>query len=158
MSKKKKASPGTVAQNKKASHEYSFSESFEAGMELQGWEVKSVRAGKVNITEAFIQVKDGQAFAHNILITPLVSASTHVEAQENRPRRLLLNKREINHLIGAVERDGFTLVATSMYWKKGYLKLAVQLAKGKKLYDKRHDLKEKDWQRQKQRDLKGLVR
>ncbi|WP_099019732.1 SsrA-binding protein SmpB [Marinicella litoralis] len=152
---KTKKKDNTIVINKKASHEYHFIEDFEAGLELQGWEVKSMRAGKANITESYVYIKDGEVFLTNCHITPLNTASTHVTAEPNRPKKLLLHRHQINHLIGAVERKGLTLVARSLYWIKGNVKLKVILAQGKKLHDKRAAAKEKDWNRQKQRVLKG---
>jgi SsrA-binding protein len=145
----------TIVVNKKASHEYHFIEEFEAGLELQGWEVKAIREGKVNLAESYVYIKDGEVFLTNCHITPLKSASTHIVAEPNRTKKLLLHRHQINHLIGAVERKGLTLVARSLYWIKGKVKLKVILAQGKKLHDKRAASKEKDWNRQKQRILKG---
>ena len=156
--KKPKAQSNTIALNKKARHEYLLQDKFEAGMELQGWEVKSIRAGKVNITETFIQVKNGEAYLHASQITPLLQASSHVVCDPMRPRKLLLKKREIDRLIGAVEREGYSLVASAMYWKKCWVKLEFCLAKGKKLHDKRADSKEKDWAREKERAMKHAAR
>ncbi len=156
--KKPKAQSNTIALNKKARHEYILNDKFEAGMELQGWEVKSIRAGKVNITDTYIHLKDGEAFLLASRITPLNSASSHVVCDPMRSRKLLLNKRELNRLIGATERDGYTLVATAMYWKKCWVKLEFHLAKGKKQHDKRADSKDKDWAREKERTMKHSVR
>lgn len=160
MSKQKKAKPqsNTIALNKKARHEYTLHEKFEAGVELQGWEVKSIRAGKVNITDTYVQVKNGEVFFLAGQINPLNSASTHVYCEPMRARKLLLKKREISRLIGAVERDGYTLVPTAMYWKKCWVKLEFYLSKGKKLHDKRADSKERDWQREKERTMKHQVK
>ena len=153
---KKKSKPGsnTIALNKKARHEYSLEDKFEAGISLQGWEVKSIREGKVNLSDAYIHLKDGEAFLLNTTIQPLSAASSHVVCDPVRQRRLLLNRREINRLIGSVEREGYSLIATAMYWKKAWVKLEFYLGKGKKAHDKRNDLKDKDWQRQKERTLK----
>ncbi len=153
MAKAKKSS-NTIIVNKKASYEYHFIEEFEAGLELQGWEVKAIRAGKVNLAESYVYIKQGEVFLTNCHITPLDTASTHIEPDSNRLKKLLLHKHEIDHLIGAVERKGLTLVARSLYWKKGKVKLKLILAQGKKLHDKRAASKEKDWNRQKQRILK----
>ena len=149
-----KKNSNTIIVNKKASHEYHFIEEFEAGLELQGWEVKALRAGKVNLAESYVYIKQGEVFLTNCHITPLDTASTHIEPDSNRLKKLLLHKHEIDHLIGAVERKGLTLVARSLYWKKGKVKLKLILAQGKKLHDKRAAKKEKDWNRQKQRILK----
>lgn len=152
---KTKKKDNTIVVNKKASHEYHFIEDFEAGLELQGWEVKSMRAGKVNLTESYVFIKDGEVYLTNCHVTPLSTASTHVVADPNRLKKLLLHKHQINYLIGAVERKGLTLVARSLYWINGKVKLKVILAQGKKLHDKRAASKERDWNRQKQRVLKG---
>ncbi|ATC93988.1 SsrA-binding protein SmpB [Pseudoalteromonas tunicata] len=156
----KKSKPGsnTIALNKKARHEYSLGDKFEAGLELQGWEVKSIRAGKVNISDTYIHLKNGEAFLLGSQIQPLNSASTHVICDPYRYRKLLLKKREIDRLVGSTERDGFTLVATAMYWKQCWVKLEFHLAKGKKLHDKREDGKEKDWAREKERTMKHSAR
>jgi len=158
MSKDKKGAStnNVVARNRKARHEYSLEDKFEAGIILEGWEVKSIRAGKVNIAEGFIQVKNGEVYLHNSIISPLLTASSHITTQDNRIRKLLLNKREISRLVGAVERQGYTLMPTSMYWLRGRLKLEFFLAKGKQLHDKRASEKDRDWARQKQRDFKTM--
>ncbi|WP_395376039.1 SsrA-binding protein SmpB [Marinicella sp. W31] len=154
MSKKTKNNNNIVL-NKKASHEYQFLEDFEAGIVLEGWEVKSLRAGKVNITESYVFLKGNEVFLSGMHITPLNTASTHITPDPIRVRKLLMNRQEINQLIGAVERKGLTLIARSMYWKSGKVKVKVILAKGKKLHDKRASEKEKDWNRDKQRLLKN---
>ncbi len=158
MAKKAKKAAGsggaTIALNKKARHEYFIEDRYEAGVALQGWEVKSLRAGKINLTEAYVTIKDGEAFLFGATITPLPTASTHVNADPMRTRKLLMHREELNRLIGLVERKGFTLVPTALYWKRGRAKLEVGLAKGKKLHDKRADSKESDWQREKQRLFK----
>ncbi len=152
---KKKSNPSTtIALNKKARHEYSFIDKYEAGLELQGWEVKSIRSGKVNLVDAYVFIRDGQAYVSNVNITPLNEASTHVICDPRRVRRLLLKRRELDQLIGAVERDGHTIVATAMYWKKCWVKLEVQLARGKQSHDKRDTIKDRDWARQKERMMK----
>ncbi|WP_026959302.1 MULTISPECIES: SsrA-binding protein SmpB [Aliagarivorans] len=159
MSKKsKKPSPGTIAQNKRARHEYSISDKFEAGLELQGWEVKSLRAGKANISESYVFVRNGEAFISGMSVLPLQAASTHVVADPTRVRKLLLNRRELDKLIGATERQGMTLVALSLYWKRSWAKIEVGLAKGKKDHDKRADIKDREWQRSKDRVMKSNLR
>lgn len=155
---KQKKSNNTIIVNKKASHEHHFIEEFEAGLSLQGWEVKSLRAGKVSLAESYVFVKQGEVFLTGCHITPLDSASTHIISEPNRLKKLLLNRKEISHLIGAVERKGLTLVARSLYWIKGKVKLKLILAQGKKLHDKRAVAKERDWNRQKQRILKNHSR
>ena len=109
---------GTIALNRKARHDYFLQERFEGGMALQGWEIKSIRQGKANLTDSYVILKNGEAYLFGAVITPLNSASTHVICEPERSRKLLLNKRELNKLIGGVERDGFTLIATAMYWKE----------------------------------------
>jgi SsrA-binding protein len=156
MSKKKPKTPSNViAQNRKARHEYTLEQSFEAGLVLEGWEVKSLRAGKGNIADSYVIVKDEEVWLLGALITPLNSASTHINPISQRTRKLLLNRREIDQLRGAIERKGHTVVATQMYWKRGRAKIAIAIAKGKKLHDKRQTIKERDWQRDKARVLKG---
>lgn len=147
-----------IAQNKKAKHEFFLEDNFEAGMELQGWEVKSIREGKVNISECYVIIQNNEAFLVGSRITPLNSASTHVVADPVRPRKLLLNRKQIDNLIGARDRDGYSMVATRMYWKRCWVKLEVCLAKGKKMHDKRSDIKDKDWARQKERMMKTKLR
>jgi len=160
MSKKsnKTNSGGTIASNRKARHDYFLQDRFEGGMALQGWEIKSIRVGKVNISDSYVVIKNGEAFLFGAIITPLNSASSHVVCDPERSRKLLLNKRELNKLIGATERDGFTLVATSMYWKGPWVKLEFYLAKGKREYDKRDDVKDRDWSREKERMMKHSKR
>ncbi|MGO2013245.1 MAG: SsrA-binding protein SmpB [Pseudoalteromonas sp.] len=159
MAKKKssKSTSNTIALNKKARHEYFLHDKFEAGVELQGWEVKSIRAGKVNISETYIHLKDGEAFLLGSQIQPLISASSHVICDSMRYRKLLLNRRELDRLVGATERDGYSLVATAMYWKQCWVKLEFHLAKGKKMHDKREDGKSKDWSREKERLMKHKI-
>lgn len=155
MSKKKSKAPtGTIALNKKAKHEFHLTDKFEAGMELQGWEVKSIRAGKVNLSDSYVFVKNGEAFVTNITIQPLSQASTHVICNPDRTRRLLLKRREIEQLMGGLDRQGLTIVATAMYWKACWVKLEICLAKGKQAHDKRDSIKDRDWARQKERMMK----
>ena len=145
---------GTIALNKRARHEYHFEDKFEAGLALQGWELKSIRAGRANITEAYAVVRDGVLFLFGAQITPLIQASTHVITDDRRTRKLLLHRREIDTLIGRVQRDGFTLVPTALYWKGNKVKAELALAKGKQTHDKREASKERDWDREKQRVLR----
>ena len=145
----------TIALNKKARHEYFIEDRYEAGISLEGWEVKSLRAGKVNVTEAYVTLKDGEAYLFGATISPLPTASTHVHPDPTRTRKLLLHREELNRLIGLTERKGYTLVPLAMYWKRGRAKVEVGLAKGKKLHDKRADAKDRDWQREKQRIFKS---
>jgi len=160
MSKKsnKTNDGGTIASNRKARHEYFLQDRFEGGMALQGWEIKSIRQGKANISDSYVIIKNGEAYLFGAIITPLNSASSHVICDPERSRKLLLNKRELNKLIGATERDGFTLIATSMYWKGPWVKLEFYLAKGKREFDKRDDIKDRDWSREKERMMKHSKR
>lgn len=149
MSKKKKSGGSTIALNKKANHDYFIDERFEAGISLEGWEVKSLRAGKVQIIESYILLKNNEAFLFGALITPLISTSTHNKADPRRSRKLLLHRTEINRLVGAVERKGYTLVPIALYWKHGKVKLELGVGRGKKAHDKRATEKNRDWQKQK---------
>jgi len=142
---------GTIALNKRARHEYHLEERFEAGLALQGWELKSIRAGRANIVEAYAVILEGELLLVGAQMTPLISASTHVVADAHRTRKLLLHKREIDQLIGRVQRDGYTLVPTALYWKANKVKAEIALAKGKQSHDKREASKERDWARDKQR-------
>lgn len=156
MAKKKGNIPDNmIVLNKKARHEYFIEEKFEAGLALEGWEVKSLRAGKVQIRDSYILLKEGEAFLFGAFITPLPTASTHIKPDPQRSRKLLLHRREINKLIGSVERKGYTIIPTAMYWKKGKAKLEIGLARGKQTHDKRQAEKDRDWQRQKQRIMKS---
>ena len=156
MAKKKDKTPdNTIARNKKARFEYSIEDKFEAGLVLEGWEVKSLRAGKIQINESYVLLKDREAFLFGALITPLPTASTHVRPDPQRTRKLLLNRAEINRLANAVERQGYTVIPLTMYWKNGRAKLAIGVAKGKKTHDKRQSEKDRDWQLQKERLLKA---
>lgn len=153
MSKEKPA-PRMVAVNKKARHDYFLEDRVEAGIALQGWEVKSLRAGHIQLKESYVLLKNGEAWLFGAHISPLLTASTHIHPDPLRTRKLLLHKDELNKLIGAVERKGYTLVPLSIYWKNGRAKLEVSLAKGKQTHDKRDTERDRDWQREKQRLLK----
>ena len=144
----------TIALNKRAKHEYHLEQKVEAGIALQGWELKAIRAGRANIGESYAIVRDGELFLFGSQITPLISASTHVVADAHRTRKLLLHRREIDHLVGRVQRDGYTLVPTALYWKANKVKAELALAKGKQTHDKRDAEKERDWNREKQRLLR----
>jgi SsrA-binding protein len=135
----------TIVLNRKARHDYALEDRYEAGLVLEGWEVKSLRAGRVHLRDAYVILKDGAAWLLGAQIDPLPSASTHVHPDPQRTRKLLLHNHELGRLVGAVERKGYTLIATAMYWKKGRAKLEVALAKGKKSHDKRAAEKERDW-------------
>jgi SsrA-binding protein len=155
MSKKKKTdNSNTIALNKKARHDFFIEDRFEAGIALQGWEVKSLRAGRIQIVDAHVFLKNGEAFISNLMISPLITASTHIHPEATRVRKLLLHRSELNKLIGAVERKGYTMVPTAMYWKHGRVKVEVGLAKGKQQHDKRAAEKDRDWKRDKARGLK----
>ncbi|OOH88975.1 SsrA-binding protein [Pasteurellaceae bacterium 15-036681] len=158
MAKKPKVASNTIALNKRARHEYFIEDEIEAGLELQGWEVKAMRAGKANIGDSYVIFKDGQAYLFGATITPLTVASTHIVADPTRTRKLLLNRRELDSLFGKVNRDGFTVVALSLYWKNAWAKVKIGLAKGKKLHDKREDIKDREWQVAKQRIMKHSQR
>ena len=151
---KKKGGGSTIAQNKKARHEYFIQENYEAGIALEGWEVKSLRAGRISLVESYVTLKEGEAFLFGAHITPLPTASTHIQPDPLRTRRLLMHRRELDRLIGMVERKGYTLVPLAVYWKKSRVKLDIGLGKGKKLHDKRATDKDRDWQRDKQRIMK----
>jgi len=153
--KKKDNAGSTIALNKKARHDFFIEERIEAGIALEGWEVKSLRAGRVQIRDAYVLLKNGEAFLIGAVITPLPTASTHIQPDPQRTRKLLLHRKEIAKLIGAVERKGYALIATAMYWSRGKAKVEICLAKGKQKQDKRDTEKERDWRRQKQRILKS---
>jgi len=155
---KEKPASATIAQNKRARHEYHIDEHFEAGVALQGWEVKSLRAGRANLGDAYAIVKGGEIFLFGASIVPLISASTHVVADDRRTRKLLLHRAEIVKLIGAIERKGYTLIPLSMYWKRNRVKLDLGLARGKQSHDKRDTEKERDWNREKQRVMRARNR
>lgn len=153
-SKKTGGDSATIALNKKARHDYAINETFEAGLALEGWEVKSLRDKRASITDTYVMIQKNEAWLVGANITPLQTASSHVHPAPMRSRKLLLHRAELDKLIGAVERKGFSLVPMSMYWKKGKAKLQVGLGKGKKLHDKRADLKERDWKRDQERIFK----
>jgi SsrA-binding protein len=152
--KGKGATGGTIALNKRSRHDYHLEERFEAGLALQGWELKAIRAGRANITEAYAVILQSEMFLVGSQITPLISASTHVIPEERRTRKLLLHRHEIDRLIGRVQRDGYTVVPTALYWKGNKVKAEVALAKGKQTHDKREASKERDWAREKQRVMR----
>ena len=153
--KKDERGDGTIALNKRARHDYHLDERFEAGLMLMGWEVKSLREGKAQIGESYALVKDGELYLIDAQIQPLLKASTHVVTKARRTRKLLLHRGEIDHLIGAIERKGVTLVPTAMYWKKNKVKLELALARGKQDHDKRAVEKERDWNREKQQVMRA---
>lgn len=152
--KAKKTSENVIAVNRRARHDYFIEDRFEAGLVLEGWEVKSIREGRAQLTEAYVNLRKGEAWLVGAHFSPLNTVSTHITADPTRSRKLLLNRHELDRLTGAVERKGFTLVPLNLHWHKGRAKLDVGLAKGKKQHDKRADQKDRDWQRQKERILK----
>jgi SsrA-binding protein len=151
-------SNASIAINKKAKFDYFIEEELEAGLVLEGWEVKSLRAGKINLSDAHVIVKYGEAFLLGAQIQPLPTASAHTHPDPVRTRKLLLHKRELNQLIGSVERQGYTLIPLSLYWHKNKVKMKLALAKGKKTHDKRDTIKDRDWQRDRARLMKKNIR
>ncbi len=144
-----------IAQNRKAWHDYSIEQKYEAGLALQGWEVKSLRAGRAQLKEGYVTIEHGEAFLVGAHISPLPQASTHVTANPTRARKLLLHAEELQKLIGAVERKGYTIVPLQLYWKNGRAKLEIALARGKQAHDKREDIKKRDSAREMQRALRS---
>jgi SsrA-binding protein len=151
---KAESAPSLIAENRKARYDYFIEQRYEAGLALAGWEVKAMRAGRAQLKEAYVYLRGGEAFLIGAHISPLASASTHVATDPVRTRKLLLHRNELQHLIGSVERRGYTLVPLELYWKNGRAKLRVGLAKGKKQHDKRAAEKDRDWQRDKARLLR----
>lgn len=148
----------SIADNKKAFHDYFIEDKFEAGMVLEGWEVKAIRAGRVQLKEAYVVVKNAEIYLIGCHISPLLTASTHIHPDATRTRKLLLRAEEIRKLIGKTERAGFTLVPLDMHFTKGRIKLQIGLAKGKKEFDKRATVKEREWQREKQRIVREALK
>jgi len=144
-----------IAENRKARHDYFIEETLEAGLELEGWEVKSLRDGRGQLSEAYVYLRNNEAYLIGAHITPMTSASSHVNADPARTRKLLLHRNELDRLVGMVERKGYALVPLNLHWRRGRVKLDVGLARGKKQHDKRQAKKEQDWQRQKARILKS---
>jgi len=155
MAKTKKQDSNTIAVNRKARFDYFIEDQFEAGIVLEGWEVKSLREGRAQLKESYVNIHKGEIFLVGAHFSPLRQASTHVNPDPTRSRKLLLHRREINKLIGAVDQDGYTLVPLNLHWSKGRAKLRIALAKGKKQHDKRHSIKQREWDRDKQRLLKN---
>ena len=151
---KEKPAPRRVAQNRRARHDYFIEEDFEAGLALEGWEVKGLRAGKAQITEAYVVIKDGEAWLVGARIEPLATTAKVSHPEPDRTRKLLLQRNELDRLIGLVERKGYTLVPLDVHWTRGRAKLKLGLAKGKKAHDKRSSEKDRDWGRDKARLLK----
>lgn len=150
-----KQAPRRIAANRRARHEYFIEERFEAGLVLEGWEVKSLRAGRAQITEAYVVIKDGEAWLLGARMDPLPTAAAIVPADPSRTRKLLLQRTELDRLIGMVERKGYTLMPLELHWTRGRAKVEIGLAKGKKAHDKRASEKDRDWSRDKDRLLKG---
>lgn len=148
------APAGMIAVNRKARHEYFIEERYEAGLALQGWEVKAMRAGRLQLKEGYVLMKDNEAWLFGAHISPLTTTSTHVIADPTRSRKLLLHRRQIDQLLGAVERKGYALVPLAVYWKAGKAKVEIGLARGKKQHDKRADERDRDWEREKSRVMK----
>lgn len=154
MSKKKHGDSNLIVTNKKANFDYFIEERFEAGLALEGWEVKSLRAKKVQLVDCYILFKAGEMYLLGCHIEPLPTASTHITPDPTRTRKLLLHRKEISKLIGAKERDGYTIIPTKLYWARGRAKAEIGVAKGKKKHDKRATIKERDWSRDKARIMK----
>ncbi len=152
--KSKQSNDHVIAVNRKARHDYFIEDKFEAGLVLEGWEAKSLRAGRAQLTESYVHLKNGEAFLIGAHFSPLNTASTHTKADPTRSRKLLLQRYQLDRLVGAVERKGFALIPLNLHWSKGRAKLEIGLAKGKKQHDKRATSKDRDWQRQKERILK----
>jgi SsrA-binding protein len=153
VNKSDKPAPKIISLNRRARHDYFIEGEYEAGLALEGWEVKSLRAGKAQIAEAYVVIRNAEAWLIGAHISPLGTASTHVQPDPTRTRKLLLHRHELNKLIGATERQGYTLVPLSLHWQRGRAKLEIGLARGKKQHDKRASIKERDWQREKARVL-----
>ncbi len=151
----KKAPAGRIAENRRARYDYFIDETVEAGVALQGWEVKALRAGRLQLQEAYVLLRNDEAWLFGAHVSPLLTASTHVQPDPTRSRKLLLHRRQIDALVGAVERKGRTIVPLAMYWKNGRAKLEIGLARGKKEHDKRADTRERDWQRERARVMKA---
>ncbi|MFZ2507381.1 MAG: SsrA-binding protein SmpB [Steroidobacteraceae bacterium] len=155
MARKKADTAERIAENRRARYDYFIDERHEAGIALLGWEVKALRAGRLQLQEAYVLLKSGETWLFGAHIAPLATTSTHVLADPTRSRKLLLHRRQIDALIGAVERKGYTLVPLAAYWKSGRAKLEIGLARGKKQHDKRSDERDRDWKREKARFMKG---
>lgn len=155
MAKKSKTPSNQIAVNRKARHDYHIEENFEAGLSLTGWEVKSLRDGRIQMDESYVMVRDGELYWFGAQITPLLSASSHVKTDPYRNRKMLMHRREIDRLVGQIERKGYTLVPLSLYWKSGRVKMDIGLAKGKQAHDKRAADKDRTWKRDKERIMKN---
>ena len=154
--KRKQAEKSNViVSNRKARHDYTIEETLEAGLVLEGWEVKSLRQGRAQLRDSYVRLKEGEAWLERSHISPLPSASTHIDPKPTRPRKLLLHRRELGRLSGSVERRGYTVVTLKLYWSRGRAKVLVGTARGKRQHDKRASERERDWQRQRDRWIKG---
>jgi SsrA-binding protein len=145
----------SIVENRKATHDYFIEERFEAGLSLEGWEVKAVRAGRANLKEAYVVIRKGEIVLIGAHVSPLTTASTHVNADATRTRKLLLHREEINRLVGKVERAGYTITPLDLHYRNGRIKLTIGLAKGKKQHDKREAIKEREWNREQGRLLRN---
>ena len=154
MSHKKQDNSNVIAANRRARHDYFIEDRIEAGLSLEGWEVKSLRDGRAQLAESYVHIRDGEAWLVGAHFSPLRTTSTHVRAEPTRSRKLLLHRNELDRLVGAVERKGYALIPLDLHWSKGRVKLQLGLARGKKQHDKRASSKERDWARQKERILK----
>jgi SsrA-binding protein len=154
MSKKKPDKSNVIAANKRARHDYFIEDRLEAGLALEGWEVKSLRDGRAQLTESYVNIRNGEAWLVGAHFSPLTTTSTHVHAEPTRSRKLLMHRKELDRLVGAVERKGYALIPLNLHWTKGRVKLEVGLARGKKQHDKRAASKDRDWERQRARILK----
>lgn len=152
--KSKKPAGNLIAVNRRARHDFFIEDTFEAGLALEGWEAKSLREGRAQLAEAYVNLRSGEAWLVGAHFSPLKTTASHVKAEPTRSRKLLLHRQELDRLTGAVERKGYTLVPLDLHWHKGRAKLNIGLAKGKKQHDKRASDKDRDWQRQKERILK----
>ena len=155
MAKKKADNSNTIALNKKAKHEFFLEQRFEAGLALEGWEVKSLREGKVNFMDSYVLMKDGEAYLFGCHISPLSTVSTHFIPDPTRTRKLLLHKKELGNIFGDMAKKQLTCVPLALYWKRGVVKCEIALARGKKLHDKRATERDRDWGREKERLLKS---
>jgi len=154
MNNSKKTGRKTIAVNKRARFEYQIEERLEAGIALEGWEVKAMREGRVQFADSYVLLKDNEAFLFGCRVNPLPTTSTHITADPVRTRKLLLHRRELDQLFAAVDRRGYTVIPTAMYWSRGKAKVEIGLAKGKRQHDKRKDAKDRDWEREKGRIMK----
>jgi len=154
MNTQNKTGQKTIALNKRARYDYFIEDRLEAGIALEGWEVKALREGRVQFADSYVLLKDNEAYLFGCQISPLPTVSTHISPDPTRTRKMLLHRRQLDMLSGAVDRKGYTLIPTALYWSKGKVKLEIGMAKGKKQHDKRKATKERDWEREKNRLMK----